>query len=383
MCARMLLFVLVVVGCADATGASDEPGPQPGDTTVRLERIATGLTAPVHLASPAGDSRLFVVEQPGRVRVIREGQLLATPFLDITDRVTAGGERGLFSIAFHPAYSTNGIFFVNYTGGNGATRVERFRVSADPERADAGSATLVLTVAQPFSNHNGGQLAFGPDGMLYIGMGDGGSGGDPQNHGQNRGTLLGALLRIDVNGGDPYAVPADNPLVGTTGARPEIWAWGLRNPWRFSFDGPSGMIYIADVGQNQWEEVNAVPAAAGGLNYGWNIMEGRHCFGAAGCDTGGLTQPVLEYDHGQGCSVTGGYVYRGRRVPALAGHYFYADYCRGWVRSFRLAGGTVVDQREWAFGDLGNVLSFGRDADGELYVLSARSGTGSVHQIVR
>lgn len=244
-------------------------------------------------------------------------------------------------------------------------------MGADPDRADPASGKLILRVPQPFSNHNGGLVAFGPDGKLFIGMGDGGSGGDPLGHGQNRGTLLGALLRIDVDAGDPYAIPSDNPFVNTPGARAEIWAMGLRNPWRFSFDREAGLLFIGDVGQNEWEEIDVAPAAAGELNYGWNVMEGDHCFAASSCDQSGLQRPVLEYGHGDGCSVTGGLVYRGRAVPAARGHYFYADFCRGWIRSFRYAEGEATEVREWPFGDIGNVLSFGEDAAGEVYVLSS------------
>jgi hypothetical protein len=284
--------------------------------------------------------------------------------------VGSGGERGLLSVAFDPDYASTGFFYVNYTDRSGDTRVERYRVSADADVADAASAKLILTVDQPYSNHNGGLVAFGPDGMLYIGMGDGGNGGDPQNHGQNRGTLLGALLRIDVRTGDPYAIPSDNPFRQDGTAQPEIWAYGLRNPWRFSFDPPSGLLFVADVGQNQWEEINAVATTAAGVNYGWRIMEGAHCFNAGSCTRSGLTLPVHEYSHGDGCSVTGGEVYRGTRSAGLQGHYFYADYCDGWIRSFRMEGSSAVDHREWALGDLGDISSFGHDAAGELYVLS-------------
>jgi glucose/arabinose dehydrogenase len=372
-CARFTaVAVLALVGCGSDAPAG--PGPLPPDFQLRAVEVASGLTQPVHLTAPPNDARLFVVEQPGRIRIVENGQLLPTPFLDITAQVVSGGEQGLLSVAFHPQYASNGYFFVNYTGAGGATRVERYRVSADRNRADAGSARLILSVPQPFGNHNGGLVKFGLDGMLYIGMGDGGSGGDPLEHGQNRGTLLGALLRLDVEGGDPYRVPADNPYVGLPDARPEIWAIGLRNPWRFSFDRESGLLYIADVGQNQREEVNAQPAAQGGLNYGWNIMEGSACFRPpTGCDASGLVLPLFDYDNpGQGCSVTGGYVYRGSALPEqLRGHYFYADYCRGTVRSFRrLADGSIGDEREWALGTLGSISSFGEDAARELYVVA-------------
>jgi glucose/arabinose dehydrogenase len=369
---------LVGFGLVLLAACSKESGG--GTTNVGVEVVASGLDGPVFLTSPPSDTRLFIIEQPGRIRIVENGGLRSTPFLDIRDRVASGGERGLLSMAFHPSYASNGFLYVNYTDLNGDTRVERYTVSVDPNRADVGSAKLILGVAQPFSNHNGGLLLFGEDGKLYIGMGDGGSGGDPLGHGQNRGTLLGAMLRIDVDAGDPYAIPSDNPFFGMAGAEGEIWAIGLRNPWRFAFDRDAGLLYLADVGQNQWEEVNVVLATTSGLNYGWNIMEGTHCFQpASGCDQSGLTLPVLEYDHGDGCAVTGGFVYRGRRIPSLQGAYFYADYCDGWVRSFRYANGGVTERQEWGFGDLGNIVSFGEDAEKELYIVSAN---GTVYRIV-
>ncbi|MFQ5689737.1 MAG: PQQ-dependent sugar dehydrogenase [Gemmatimonadota bacterium] len=344
--------------------------------------MAEGLSSPLYLAAPAGDPRLFIVEKPGRIRIVQGGTLLPEPFLDLTDRVGSQGfERGLFSLAFHPSYATNGLFYVDYTDQSGDIRVERYAVSGDPDRADPSSAFTILQVPEPFPNHNGGLVAFGPDGMLYVGLGDGGSAGDPLGNGQNLGSLLGAILRLDVDPAAPFSIPSDNPFVNQPGARGEIWAWGLRNPWRFAFDRQAGMLYIADVGQESFEEVNAVPASAGGLNYGWNRMEGAHCFPVGGgCDPSGLTLPVLEYDHSQGCSVTGGFVYRGSRLPFVNGHYFYSDFCRGWLRSFRLQGGAPVDSRQWNVGNLGSVLSFGEDASGELYVLS---GDGRVRRLVR
>jgi len=373
---RIVLALLLLAGCSDDPGGTVDP---PGGGEIRLTEVAAGLSGPVFLTAPRPDARLFVVEQPGRIRVVENGALLPTPFLDITDRVSSGGERGLLSVAFHPSYATNGFLYVDYTDRNGDTRIERYRVGADRNRADPASAKLILQVAQPFANHNGGLVAFGPDGKLYVGMGDGGSADDPLGHGQNRATLLGDILRIDVDAGDPYAVPADNPFVGQAGARGEIWASGVRNPWRFAFDREAGLLYLADVGQNALEEVNVVPAASAGLNFGWNVMEGSRCFRPAeGCGRTGLVVPVLEYGHAEGCSVTGGYVYRGGRIPALRGHYFYADYCRGWIRSFRHQGGQALDRREWALGDVGSVLSFGEDAAGELYVLSS---SGRVYRI--
>jgi glucose/arabinose dehydrogenase len=241
-----------------------------------------------------------------------------------------------------------------------------------PETADLASAFEILSVSQPYSNHNGGQIAFGPDGMLYVGLGDGGSGGDPLGNGQNTATLLGAILRLDVDGGSPYAIPADNPLVGQAGARGEIWAYGLRNPWRFSFDRSTGILFIADVGQSAREEVDVQPAdSPGGENYGWNVMEGSICYGAATCDTQGLILPAAEYTHAEGCSITGGYVYRGTAVPVLQGRYLYADYCQGWIRSFTWASGQATDSREWeGLTPGGQITSFGEDGSGEVYVMT-------------
>jgi glucose/arabinose dehydrogenase len=370
--------MVVCLTCAAAAtgcgaGPPSEPLPEPPEQELTAVEVASGLNNPVHLTAPADDPRIFIVEQPGRIRILQNGQLLPTPFLDITARVVSGGERGLLSVAFHPGYGTNGEFFVNYTGSGGTTRVERYRVSADdPNRADPASAELILSVAQPFANHNGGLIKFGPDGMLYIGMGDGGSGGDPLGHGQNAATLLGSLLRIDVDSGDPYAIPPDNPFADGGAGRAEAWATGLRNPWRFSFDPEDGLIYIADVGQNRIEEINAQPADAPGLNYGWAVMEGSTCFRpATGCDQSGLVLPIVEYANpADGCSVTGGYVYRGSALPELRGHYFYADFCRGWVRSFRRTGpAAAADHRQWPLGTLGSISSFGEDAARELYIV--------------
>ena len=367
----LALFSLLVLSCSDDLGTEPQE-PIPSDFALRLEVVASGLSNPLHLTTPTGDARLFVVEQPGRIRIIQGGQLLATPFIDLTAKIASGGERGLLSVAFDPAYATNGFFYVNYTDRQGDTVVERYRVSSDPNRADPASAKQILFIDQPFANHNGGHQVFGPDGMLYIAMGDGGSGGDPQRNGQNRNSLLGKLLRIDVSRGDPYAIPADNPFVGQAGARGEVWAYGLRNPWRIWFDRTDRVLYVADVGQNQIEEVNAVSQTTAGVNYGWNVMEGAACYNASSCNQSGLTLPVVTYTHAGGaCSVTGGVVYRGQAIPEIRGHYFYSDYCAGWVRSFRLVNGAATDQRDWAVGSVGGVLSFGEDAAGEMYLLSS------------
>jgi len=306
---RMHWIACVVAAASVACDSSTTPTDPvlPATFNLSVVETAAGLSAPLYLTSPAGDSRLFVVEQPGRIRIVKNGTLLTKPFLDITSRVSSGGERGLLSVAFHPSYRTNGFFFVNFTDLAGNTRVERFAASADPDVADPATSKLILAVVQPFPNHNGGLNVFGPDGMLYIGLGDGGSGGDPFGNGQSRGTLLGKILRIDVDHGDPYAIPSDNPLVGQQGLRGEIWALGLRNPWRFAFDRLSGLLYVADVGQDRFEEVDVVTATRAAVNYGWNTMEGSTCFVAATCNQQGLEPPVLVYGHTNGaCSVTAG-----------------------------------------------------------------------------
>ena len=356
----------------------------PGTAGVRLQQVATGLDFPLFLTAPPGDnSRLFIVEKDGRIRLVKNGILLGTPFLDISNKVSTGSEQGLLGLAFHPDYASNGRFVVNYTNPSGDTRVSLFRVSNNPDLADPVSETVVLAIDQPYSNHNGGMVAFGPDGKLYVGMGDGGSGGDPQGNGQNRGTLLGKLLRLEISSTGQVSVPADNPFVGQAGARGEIWSTGLRNPWRFSFDRQTGDLYIGDVGQNAHEEIDVFTTQFGrGVNYGWNVMEGDSCYSpSSGCNRSGLVLPVLDYGHAQGCSVTGGYVYRGQALPELQGVYFYADYCSGSVRSFRLSGGVASEQREWPeLRPGGSIPSFGEDARGELYVLSA---DGTVFRVVR
>ncbi|HEX8832116.1 MAG TPA: PQQ-dependent sugar dehydrogenase, partial [Longimicrobium sp.] len=320
---------LLLLAAACNGGGGGEPTPPPTTTGIQLVEVARGLEQPLYVSAPAGDARLFVVEQTGRIRIIQNGAVLPPPFLDVSARITSGGERGLLSMAFHPSYASNGFFYVYYTDRNGDTRVERYHATPASNTADAASGQLVLAQAQPFANHNGGLLMFGPDRKLYVALGDGGSGGDPQGNGQNPATLLGKILRLDVDAAQPYAIPPNNPYAGQTGKRGEIWITGVRNPWRFAFDRDSGLLYVADVGQNQWEEVNVLPAATGGQNLGWNLMEGMHCYNTSGCVQQGLTLPVLEYSHDDGCSITGGFVYRGSAVPALRGHYFYADYCKG------------------------------------------------------
>lgn len=368
---------LSLVSSSGSACSGRSPTGPPADTRARLQEVVSGLSFPLYLTAPAGDlARLFIVEKTGGIRIVKDGILLPDPFLDLSAQVSAGSEQGLLGLAFDPDYATSGIFVVHYTDLAGNTALSRFSVSADPDRADPASEQVVLTASQPFENHNGGQVAFGPDGFLYLGLGDGGSGGDPGNRGQDLSDLLGSILRIDVRAGNPYTVPADNPFVADPNARPEVWSYGLRNPWRFSFDRANGDLYIADVGQSQAEEIDVSSAAGGGgkgLNYGWNIMEGAECFSGTGCDQTGLTLPVLEYDHSQGgCSITGGYVYRGTTIPALQGHYFYADFCAGWVRSFRYVGGAATEETAWpTLSPGGSITSFGEDGAGELYILQA------------
>jgi glucose/arabinose dehydrogenase len=313
---------------------------------------------------------VYVVGQGGVIRVAeRNGRLQPTPFLDISDDVTAGGEQGLLGLAFHPAYEQNGRFFVNYTDLNGDTVVAEYRRTGE-RAAGPGTERVLLHIEQPYPNHNGGMLAFGPDGFLYIGMGDGGSGGDPHDNGQRLDTLLGKMLRIDVDAGRPYGIPSDNPFVGDEERRPEIWAYGLRNPWRFSFDRQTADLFIGDVGQNELEEIDVLPAGTPtGANLGWRIMEGSRCFLTEDCDTEGLLPPVAEYATAEGCAVTGGYVYRGERFPALRGGYLFADFCGGQIwglNADKARQGSAVP-RLLLRTDF-RISSFGEDEAGELYV---------------
>jgi glucose/arabinose dehydrogenase len=349
---------------------------------LRFALVASGLTSPTFVASPPGSPDLYVVEQPGRIRKLAGG--VTQPVLDIASRVSVGGERGLLSLAFDPQFSANGNVFVCFTETSGDIAIERFTLpvgSAPPNPNPEATAVRVLTIPhRTFANHNGGQLQFGLDGMLYIGTGDGGGGGDPLGSGQNLDTLLGKILRIDVSS-LPYKIPPDNPFVGQAGRRPEIWAVGLRNPWRFSFDNPTGSIYIADVGQSRREEVDVVAANAAGLNYGWNIWEGTLCYpSGTACSAAGITMPVIEYDRADGCSITGGYVYRGSALPEVVGRYFYSDFCQGWLRSFVMAGASATERTDWGVAPVGSIQSFGVDSAKELYVATS---AGGVYKIVR
>ncbi len=353
------------------------------ELTIDLALIADGFTQPLYVTGAGdGSGRLFVVEQPGTIWIVRNGQRLEKPFLDIVDQVgSQSNEQGLLSIAFSPDYARDGQFFINYTDREGNTVVARYQVTDDPDQADVNSARTILTIEQPAANHNGGLLKFGPDGYLYIGTGDGGRGGDPWDNAQNRNVLLGKLLRIDVMnvaGNQPYAIPADNPFIGEPDMRPEIWAWGLRNPWRFAFDRETDDLYIADVGQNRYEEVHFQPGdSAGGENYGWNIMEGATCYNASECDQTGLEQPIIVYSHALGCSITGGYVYRGHQFPQLDGIYFYGDYCSGRIWGLRQTD-QQWDNAELLQADL-LLTSFGEDDAGEVYFTDRNGG---VYQLV-
>ena len=357
----------------DSTGQGDEttsessptapppepppPEPPPEPARLRVERVATGLEAPTHLASPPGDAaQLFVVEQAGRVRVIANGRVRPEAFLDVRNLVASGGERGLLSIAFHPAWEDNRRFYVDYTNRDGDTRVVEYRANRDGTVADERSARVLLAVDQPYANHNGGQLAFGPDGRLYVGMGDGGSGGDPENRAQDLGDRLGKILRLDV----------DEP-----GSRWRVVAYGLRNPWRFSFDRETGDLYVADVGQSAREEVNYVRWPPGALlNFGWDVYEGDVLYEEKEPNSAGrLVAPVAVYGRDGGCSVTGGFAYRGRAMPGLHGRYFFGDYCTGIVWSFRVRDGKARGKRRERFA-VPLLSSFGEDANGELYLVS-------------
>jgi len=334
-----------------------------------LQPLISGLDSPVSLVN-AGDTRLFIVQQHGTIVIWDGTRVLPTPFLDVRNLVSCCGERGLLGLAFDPHFAANGRFFVDYTDANGNPTIARYTVSSDPNRADPSSGKVLLTIPHPnFANHNGGQLQFGPDGLLYIGVGDGGSGGDPNNHGQNTTQLLGKLLRIDVSG-DSYAVPSSNPFGN------EIWAYGLRNPWRFSFDRLTGDLWIGDVGQDRYEEVDFQPATSrGGENYGWRLMEGMHCYNpATNCPTAGLTMPIAEYDHSSGdCSISGGYRYRGSKYPRLRGIYLYADYCSGTIRGIAQNGDGSWSSAKLLSTSL-RVSTFGEDANGELYVADVVAG---------
>ena len=386
-CFGSIALLALMAGCGGSGGSDSvvSARPTPIVTRLALSEVASGLASPLLLTAPANDARKFIVERTGTIRVLQNNALLAKPFLDIASRIRTTGEGGLLSMAFPPNYASNGFFFVYFTDLAGDIAVERFHVSTDPNVADP-TPLRIISIAHPVNtNHYGGLLAFGPDGFLYMGTGDGGGGGDVPGNAQNLNVLLGKLLRLDVNNSSaaqPYVVPSGNPFVGQVGRRGEIWAYGLRNPWRYAFDPASAMLYIADVGQDRREEVDVAGSAAAGLNYGWNITEGTLCFPADPCSTQGLTLPVLDYAHDAagGCSITGGTVYRGSAVPELRGRYFYSDFCSGWLRSFALVGGVAIERTDWNIANVGQIVSFGVDAENELYVLST---SGKIYKIVR
>lgn len=359
----------------------------PGSQLSAEEVLVSGLTRPLQVTHAGdGSHRLFVVEQEGRIRVIKNGQVLPVPFLDLSRLVSCCGELGLLGLAFHPNFERNGYFYVNYTRKEDwVTVIARYTVSKNADKADPTSALTLLTVAQPYNTHNGGQLTFSPlDGCLYVGMGDGGPQGDPDNRAQNKNTLLGKILRLDVDGESPYAVPPDNPYVGRAGAD-EIWASGLRNPWRFSFDRATGDLYIGDVGQDTWEEINYQAARTpGGVNFGWRCQEGTHPYNfTAACASATLTDPIAGYDHSLGIAVIGGFVYRGLRYPALVGTYFFADFGSGRIWSLRKIGPTTWSVPRQVLDTDFNISAFGEDEAGELYIVeyTAEPSHGQIRRL--
>ncbi len=356
-----------------ATGGLGGATAFPNPSAYRWAAVATGLFEPTDIQFPDdGSGRMFVVEQPGRIRIVQNGQILSPPFLDISAEVgSAGSEQGLLGLAFHPGFKDHPYFYVNYTDMNGNTMIARFQANGD--QADPASEKALMHINQPFPNHNGGAMLFGPDGYLYIGLGDGGAEGDPLGYGQNTGVRLGKLLRIDVDHGDPYSIPQGNPFA-QGGGRAEIWAYGLRNPWRVSFDRATGDLYIADVGQDNWEEVDFLPAGSpGGTNFGWSYREGKHAYSLAVPPAGlRLVDPVTEYSHADGsCAITGGYVYRGA-IPEWQGIYLYGDYCSGMVWGLLRAAGSW--QSRLVYQTQAHITTFGQDPSGEIY-LADRGGT--------
>ncbi len=389
---RYAIFA-VVLGCGgtDATIWARGESNFASAGSIRIEPIASGLKRPVYVTAPPGDSRLFVVEQAGVVRVVKDGAVLPRPFLDIQPLVHFDAEQGLLSMAFHPDYSSNGYFFVYFLDRNSHVRIERFRASADPDVADAASARPLLSIYKRGWEHNGGLLKFGPDGMLFIGTGDGGLGRKNSRNAQDPRSMLGKILRLDVDDDEAgYRIPAGNAFDNARAGRPEIWATGLRNPWRFAFDSAAGFMYVADVGLHRREEVSVVRSGRGGANFGWNIMEGGACskpfpnqriaviywrltrvFGRIPiCRHEGLVLPAVEYTHSEkGCAVIGGSVYRGRAILALAGQYMFSDFCGHWLRTFKYTNAGAKEKREWKVADIGQVVSFGEDGVGEMYII--------------
>jgi glucose/arabinose dehydrogenase len=365
---------LTACGGGTSGGTNNPPPPPPASgapPAITLSTVVSGLSSPVGMESAHdGTGRFFVLQQAGIIRIVQNGAVSPTPFLDISAVVESGGEKGLLGLAFHPSFSTNRKFYVDYTRRTGMqlqTIIAEYLVSAsNPNAVDTSTARTLLTIDQPFDNHNGGQLAFGADGFLYIGMGDGGSGGDPQGNGQNTNALLGKILRIDVNttsAGQPYGIPAGNPFAASGGA-PEVYAYGFRNPWRFSFDSATSRLFVGDVGQDAFEEVDIVEI---GKNYGWNVMEGTHCYGASTCSATGLIPPITDYPHSEGQSVTGGFVYRGAAIPGMVGRYIFADFISGKIWILTESGTTW--NRTLALSTGRGISSFARDDNNEVYVI--------------
>lgn len=364
------------------TNPNPTPTPPPGTTSLALRLVKSGLSEPTFMTGAPGDtSRLFVLEKGGDIRIIKSGNLLSTPFLSVA--VSTGGELGLLSMAFDPNYQANGRFYISYIDPNGDSKLVRYLVSSNPDVANSSPQKVLLTVAQPNEdNHKGGMIVFGPDGYLWMSLGDGGGQEDPRGYGQTRGDFFGSILRLDVSGAGDYGIPSDNPF--SPPALLELWDYGLRNPWRFCFDKTTGDLYVTDVGQYSYEEINVGTTASGrgkGANYGWSVTEGNSCFNPnSGCDKTGLTAPVLVYDHSEGCAVIGGYVYRGSAIPSLQGTYFYGDHCDGWIKSFKLSGGFATQLKDWPSLDTnGSITSFGQDTRGELYVMTLG---GNLYKIV-
>jgi glucose/arabinose dehydrogenase len=370
------MLPLILTPKAPATPSVDQ---LPDPSTAQFKLFTGGLTHPVQVSGvPDGSGRVFILEKAGLIRIVKNGQLLDTPFLDIRDRVgSQNTEQGLLGLAFHPDFPKQNFFYLNYTNPSGNSVVSSFQVSSNPDQADPNSETILFTVDQPYANHNGGSMEIGPEGYLYIGFGDGGSEGDPLDNGQSLQTHLGKILRIDISGGNSYTIPPDNPFVNG-GGLPEIWEYGLRNPWRFSFDMQTGDMYIADVGQNKWEEVDYVPAKTqGGLNFGWSYYEGDHPYKGTPPQNETFVFPVHEYSHSEGCSISGGSVYRGQDLPDWQGVYLYGDYCLGKVWGLlRHSNGAWENKLMYQMN--ANITHVGTDAQGEIYLADYQ---GSVYRL--
>ncbi len=375
-----IAFVIVLLGCSDKKGGPTGPPPSPPSELDLQLVVGSGLDDPILVTAPPNDPRLFIVERTGAIKIFKNGALLPTPFLTVTGIVTGNIEQGLLGLAFDPLYATNGRFYVAVTASGTQQQIRRYQVSSDADVADPTGVNILIW-GDEAPNHNGGMVEFGPDGMLYASIGDGGLQGDPNEHGQSTNDLLGSILRLDVRTG-AVAIPAGNPYPSP--ARGEVWSIGLRNPWRFSFDRETGDLYVGDVGFGSREEISVSPAPNAGraANYGWNTIEGTDCYDPnTNCVTTGLTPPVLDYPHSQGCAVIGGFVYRGTQIDGLQGTYFYADHCQQWVKSFYYSGGAISQQLSWpSLGPGDEITSFGEDAAGELYICTLN--TNQVFRIV-